>query len=290
MHWGAYKGRTVGDMVHGRVSFQKVPVIGVVPAQPRSDNKGRRWHALATLPFASPTSRAYSPRIMLLVENAGIEGADGGAEAALRGLPGHFAPLGVWLAIQTGLLLLSILQVPLADQFSRPAERVALEVMLVGQVLLVGLLFPWLLRSLGLAILVGAGSWPFVQLAMVLSSADRGPALAAGAYLTLWIIILAGWRYLLTTRRMQLAGAAIVTGLSAGGPILWYLRAEFVRNAGGAEWGIDGLFGPVMGALAIVSGEGRSAWIAMGILAALTAGITLIARRRRRSAKPISNS
>ena len=125
---------------------------------------------------------------------------------------------------------------------------------------------------------------------MVLSSADWGPAAAAGAYLTLWMIVLAGWRTVLTTRRMQLVGAAMAMGLSGGGVILWYLRAEFTRNAGGAEWSADGLFGPVMGALAALNGEGRNAWIALGMAAAITGVVALAARRRRHRTTAVAES
>ena len=228
---------------------------------------------------ASPIATAYSER-MLLAEHAGME--LGGAPAPAGGAASHIGPLTAWLAIQLALLLLPVLQVPLADQFTRPAERAALEVMLVGQVLFAALLFPWLLRSAGAAVMMAAASWPFIQLAMVLSSADAGTAVWASAYATAWIAALAGWRYVLRKRRHQLAGVAAAMLLCAGGAALWYLRAEFVRNSGGAQWGTDALLGPVVGVLAVASGHGQNAWLAMAGLVIATAAATFISHLRRK--------
>jgi LPXTG-motif cell wall-anchored protein len=217
----------------------------------------------------------------MLLASKVATGADD-CRAAGHGEPGHIAPLGVWLGLQLGLLLVVVLQVPLSDQYARPAERVALEVVLIGQVFFAGLIFPWLVRSIGQAVMLAAASWPFVQLAMVLSSAHWAPALGAGVYLALWLAILGGLRSLLSTPRLQLVGSAMVTAFSAGGAILWYLRAEFVRSSSAAQWGVDGLFGPIMGITAVAHGEGGPAWLALIGLAAMVGLALLISWRWKR--------
>lgn len=203
---------------------------------------------------------------MFAGDESGVQLGSGGPATTVSPHPPHLGPLAAWLGIQLGLLLLAILQVPLSDQYTRPAEHAALDVMLIGQVLLAAMLFPWLLRSLSAAIIIAAASWPFIQLAMVLSSASAMPTFLAGAYASTWIITLAAWRRLLRSPRAQLAGAAAATLLSAGGALIWYLRAEFVRSSGGAQWGTDALLGPILGILAIAHNQSVIPWLPLAAL------------------------
>src|ERR1051325_1322831 len=102
----------------------------------------------------------------------------------------HPLSLLIWLVLQLLVLLLPVLQVQLSDEFPRPAEKLAIEEMVVSQIALSALLFPLLLRDFPSAIVMAATTWPFLLLAGLLSSTPAYPLLEAGAFVSIWIIAL----------------------------------------------------------------------------------------------------
>src|SRR5436190_7527032 len=102
----------------------------------------------------------------------------------------HPVSLLIWLVLQLLVLLLPVLQVPLSDEFPRPAEKLALAEMVVAQMALAALLFPILMRDLSSAVVMAATTWPFLLLAGLLSSIPRPQLLEVGGFISLWVIAL----------------------------------------------------------------------------------------------------
>src|SRR5688500_12019644 len=131
-----------------------------------------------------------------------------------------WAPLVVWLAAQILILLVPASQVRLADEFPRPAESMALREMLAGQMVIVTLTFPFLLRGAAVSIAIAASAWPFLLLAGVLASTPNQRIGGCALYLTVWIAVLAIWRTVLRTHALQMVGVAVGGALSVGLPLL----------------------------------------------------------------------
>ena len=115
----------------------------------------------------------------------------------------------LWLAIQLLALLTAALRVPLSGGYPRPAERLAIDLMLVAQITASAMLLPILLRGWRLWLMVVLTSWPFVQMAGFLSATPWTRVLAAGIYLSVWLTGLAAWNVVLRSRKSRMAGVAI---------------------------------------------------------------------------------
>jgi len=159
----------------------------------------------------------------------------------------HPVSLLVWLGLQLLVLLLPVMQVPLSDEFPRPAEKMAEEEMIVAQIALSALLFSFLMRDFAATIVIAAASWPFLLLAGLLSSTPPYRLLEAGAFISIWIIALGLLRT--NSSKSNAWTTAIVSTIAIGGAIAAYLRSEFSSGA------VDGLlFGPIIGALDVLHG------------------------------------
>jgi hypothetical protein len=160
--------------------------------------------------------------------------------------------------------------------------------MLVVQIGAAALLFPYLLRDCRAAAMVIAASWVFSILAAFLTGqAEHRILWATAAYVTAWLVGLAIWRSALRSARAQAAGVAIATLLAFGGPLLWYLRAEYGVQSSAMNWTQVSNWGPIMGALSIARTGHlvRDPWIlaAGNVVAALVAlGIRWMMRRSTR--------
>jgi hypothetical protein len=156
--------------------------------------------------------------------------------------------LAVWLSVQLAALALAAGRVPLAARYPAAGERLALDLVLVTQVAVSSLLFPWILRDRTATTFSIALCWPVLALALALSGLPPSHLLGAAGYATLWLAALAAWRVALRSQKAQLVGVSIATAWAVGGPLLWYLRAEF--NSGPSELNAPGAwYGPVAGAL-----------------------------------------
>jgi hypothetical protein len=204
----------------------------------------------------------------------------------------HIAALAGWLALQLAALLLAGLQVPLSDNFPRPAESMALDEMLVVQVGFAALLFPILLPNLPTAVIAIVATWPLVQLAGALAAVEPLRVFLSGAYVCGWLALLALWRSILPCHKSRMFGVAVAALLSIGAAVLWYLRAEFVTEQINPDWARDGLAGPILGVLAILHQEQNSLrpWLPLGIAAAVTAAFRGLLRSRFASARPGSST
>src|SRR5687768_1538465 len=95
--------------------------------------------------------------------------------------------LSVWLAAQVAALVLGATGVELSARWPRPAHALALHEMLVMQVGVASLLFPWLMRGGGIraTAMVITTSWPFVVLAGTLAERAAWDILAGGLQVSL---------------------------------------------------------------------------------------------------------
>ena len=160
--------------------------------------------------------------------------------------------LAGWLFVQLLALLIPVLHIPLSDSFVLPADRAALDVMLVVQIAFAAMLFPSLLLDLRTMLISAAATWPFLQLAGTLSAAEPLRIVLAGCYVCAWLALLWLYRWMLPCEKSRLMAVAIAAIVAIGLPVAWYFRAEFFTGRSDPIWDGDGLLGPVMGALAIV--------------------------------------
>jgi len=197
-------------------------------------------------------------------------------------------PLFVWLLVQIGALALAAGRVPLAARYPSTGERYALYLLLGAQVGFAALLFSWLLRDLYAAVLAIASCWPALALAVMLSALKPGALLIAGGFVTLWLAVLTAWRFALRSERWQLIATAVASTWAIGGPVVWYMRAEF-NSPMQTSPNPGPFFGPLTGALAQIDGTGGRAgdWVILAGLLALGVTVNWIVNilRKRRARK-----
>jgi hypothetical protein len=195
---------------------------------------------------------------------------------------------GLWLAVQIGALALSAFRVPLAVGLPLAAEQSALPVMLITQTAAAAFLAPLLVNSRRSTIIAIAAAWPMGELAALLADAAASRVILSETYITLWILALACWVCALSKTRFAAMFSAAAAAFSLGGPILWYLHAEFVTQSETINWNHAALFGPVMGALSQVlsTPPPLSAWCIPATL--IPVGFLIAVIRRFTTAKETS--
>ena len=206
--------------------------------------------------------------------------APAGQSAKARRLP--TGPLLFWLLIQVGALTLAAGRVPLAARYPIAGERYALDLLLAVQVGFAAMLFPWLLRDLSTAVMAIASCWPALALAVMLSSLKPGTLVIAGGYLTLWLASLTAWRFALANEKSQMIGTAVAATWAIGGPVVWYLRAEF-NSPMQSALNPGPFFGPLTGALTQIGASGArlSDWLVLAMLFFLGCAATVMTHRAR---------
>jgi hypothetical protein len=207
-----------------------------------------------------------------------------GATSRGRRLP--TGPLFFWLLLQVGVLALAAGRVPLAARYSSTGERHALDLLMAAQVGLASLLFPWLLRDISAAVMAIASCWPALALAVMLSALKPAALLIAGGYVTLWLAVLTAWRFALASERSQMIGTAVAATWAIGGPVVWYLRAEFNSPMQSAV-SPGPFFGPLTAAVlqidASASGRRVSDWLLLAGLFILGLAAAWMASRFRKA-------
>jgi hypothetical protein len=139
-----------------------------------------------------------------------------------------------------------------AATFPRPAETLALGLMLVMQLVTSATLFPFLLRDPRAAGLVIATSWPFTFIAGFLAGQLNPFVLCPiAAFITAWLLGLALWSNVLRSPRAQATGVCAALFIAAGTPLLWYLRAEYVAQPAAADWTRAAEWSPFFSLLAL---------------------------------------
>jgi hypothetical protein len=189
--------------------------------------------------------------------------------------------LALWLLPQLFILLLTLFHVPLWLNIPIRMDDLALPAMLAIQILTAALLFGILLCDWGSIITAIVVAWPMIQFAAFVSAVPFEQWALAGAYLSLFLAVLAVWNHALRSQRARLAGAALVAAVTVGGALLAYLRAEYSRqSAPTLDLARTGAWSPLLGVLSqLRSVHILSAWIPLA--AALIAGLLVIVFRRR---------
>jgi hypothetical protein len=238
--------------------------------------------SLPAVSLSNPSNPSNGPASDVPTEPAGTP-------RRARRLP--TVPLFFWLLVQVGALALAAGRVPLAARYPSTGERYALDLLLGAQVGFAALLFPWLLRDLFAAELAIASCWPALALAVMLSAFKPGTLPIVGGYVTLWLAVLTAWRFALPSEKSQLIGSAVAATWAIGGPVVWYMRAEF-NSPMQTSPNPGPFFGPLTGALAQVDGNasgGRASdWIVLAVLlvaGVFAAWIVNLLRRRRTGAR-----
>jgi hypothetical protein len=192
--------------------------------------------------------------------------------------------LAIWLTPQLLSLMLSALRVPLSAHPPRPMESLALEQMIIVQIVAAALLAPMLFRSIGVTIAVIVAAAPMFALAGVLATVSLEKTAALYQLGASWGLAL-GCICATLPRPEKLFASAIAATWSLGGLALAYLRAEFSpqRNLP------DLVFGPACVALRAARNETLSPtfWFMVGTFTTLgLAGMYAARFRDRRASGP----
>lgn len=135
-------------------------------------------------------------------------------------------PLIVWLALQLIVLGIGAGGIPLASNWPRPPESLAIDEMLFAQLAIASMLFPFLLRSVWTTLAVILTSLPMLQIAGFLSTTPMDRLLPAAGFLVLWIVALMLLRFALN-ERWRMLGVAAATLFTLGGAVMWYIGSDF---------------------------------------------------------------
>jgi hypothetical protein len=203
-----------------------------------------------------------------------MPGMNGAKSTGLTALPlptlalrSPFWPVFVWALIQGGALALIAARLPFfaTKSFPQPAEVLGLQVMLVAQIVGSAMLFPFLLRDLRSSAMVIAMVPPFTVLGTFLTGLiEWRQQTAVSAFVTVWLAGLALWRVALPSERSKAIGVAIAVLAAVGGPIAWYLRAEYAPPPLGSATDLPRLamWGPIFAAIGVALRDPqlRPAW------------------------------
>jgi len=194
----------------------------------------------------------------------------------------HPTSLLVWLALQLLVLLLPVLQVPLSDEFPRPAERLAIEEMVIAQIALSSLLLSYLLRDMAATFVIAASTWPFLLLAGLLSSTSSHRLLQVGAFISIWLMALGLLRS--DSRKWNAWTTSIISTISIGGALAAYLRSEFSSGP------VNGLlFGPIISALDLLHGPDNhfQSWLILPLFLIVATVLRITFHRLPKSSRQV---
>jgi hypothetical protein len=159
------------------------------------------------------------------------------------------AALGVWMGVQLVALGISAFRVRLWAREPFAAEQLALGTMLITQIGLGSLIFPLLLRNFRSSAVAITTAWPLALLASFLADASVAQVGRGEAYVTVWLIGLFFLARAIRSERGRLLALGCVAMLTLGGPLLWYLGADFSSGTSPSTEAMAFL-GPIGGALA----------------------------------------
>ena len=135
--------------------------------------------------------------------------------------------IAFWVIAQLAALGLAAGRVSLSARFFQPAERMAVEEMLVAQLLVAALTFPRLLQSGFIACVIMITAIPMLLLANSLSRYPLAALWPVMLYVELCLMAMAVWARLLQKLRSQLIGIAVSGAFTVFLTVLWYLSREY---------------------------------------------------------------
>ncbi|MDP9172770.1 MAG: hypothetical protein M3O30_02750 [Planctomycetota bacterium] len=191
---------------------------------------------------------------------------------------------GAWLGVQFAALAVAALRFSLSSRYPRAGEELALAVMLVAQTAAAALLFPVLLQTPRWTIIAIAAAWPMAFMASVLADVEIERFVICELYVSGWMLALYLWGWAVENPTARIFMPALAAMLSLGGPLAWYLHAEFGVASADINWSSAGALGPTLGALSLLySPFFRSAWVMLGIIMIGGAIAAVIGQKRPKS-------
>lgn len=154
------------------------------------------------------------------------------------------AGLVVWTVGQAVMLGAIWTDMRLSANPAHTAGRMGMAFLMAGQIILSTALLGDLARSLRVAAVAFAISFPVTQLVGWRCAAGAGTSLAGSGMLAIWLAGLVGWMMTARGERARLLVAAGLMIWVVGTPLLWYVLGEFA--AGNAVQGVIAAVSPVM--------------------------------------------
>ena len=160
--------------------------------------------------------------------------------------------------------------------------------MLAMQIAMSALLFPHLLGNVRCTILAIVTAWPMAQLAAGLADASARHLVLGELYVWTWMIGLHLWSRRLPTLWPKLLGVAVASMFSLGGPVLWYLRADFGGEQSQMPISSISMFGPICGAISqIIPNGSKLGWTIPATVLASGALVCFLKLTRRETSRQV---
>ncbi len=148
----------------------------------------------------------------------------------------RFWPLAAWWGIQLGALAVALGPIPLSRGDPRPMDLIAVETLLVAQVLGASLLFPMVFVNVRTAAVVIASTPPLLELAALVGGTNPPGFRWAEAGLVVYLLLLAMANRGLLTRRWRSLGVMAVGGWALMGPLLAMASINQGRDGPLSDW------------------------------------------------------
>jgi hypothetical protein len=184
--------------------------------------------------------------------------------------------VATWLLVQLVALALAALRIPLAAAYPQPAELHAVQILLIVQFACISILFPSLLQTWSLSLIVATSAWVMLIFAAALAAWPVSQVMPVATFLSLWILVLATLRVALTWR-WQLVAAALLSVWIIGGLLLDYLASDFGPIP---PTGKHVAWTPLSTALASAYDLPSGAWLGQVVIELLIVSILAFARLR----------
>lgn len=192
----------------------------------------------------------------------------------------------IWLLVQWAALALAALRVPLAAQYTQPAELYAVGLLLAAQLASSAILAPMLCRGWHMTGSALACGCVMLLIAAAVAGWELSWAFAVMGILATWLVALWLWNGTAKVPRTRAIIGACAATYVIGSALLWYFRLE---ATGGIGLPASLASGPVQLVLSDPRSPPSAAWWCVGIALAtgfaaraLSLGRTL--RRRRPTA------
>jgi hypothetical protein len=200
------------------------------------------------------------------------------------------AAMIAWLGGQLMAIVLCSEHFMFWSRSPRAVEQFALIAMVATQIAIASLLFPLLLHTMRSTAIVFCSAWVMSQLASILADAETSRWGLGEFYVSAWLAALYLWTRIAKTDQAKLFSTAIAGMLTLGGPLLWYLHADFASTNDGNSTLPFSLFGPLSGAISqIISGPAIAPWIWPALIFASSAMIFMLRKDSHLCSRQVIN-
>jgi hypothetical protein len=134
------------------------------------------------------------------------------------------------LLVQIGAISLCACRIPLWAHAPQAGEFLAVDVLLIVQIVFAALLSPRLCNDWRTSLMAIACAWPFAVLAAILAAAPALTIVRSGIYVSAWIAVLWIWSLPFSSKTGHFTVAAVASTWAAGGPILLFIGSEYAAT------------------------------------------------------------